>query len=306
LIRFDQAVPDNGYAWWYIDAISDDGTEALTLIGFVGSVFSPYYARAIKQGRGVAERFCAINLALYRPRAGRWAMTERSSVQRDAQTLSIGPSALRWTGSALEAEICEVSVPVPHRLRGRIRVLPQAVEATRYFLDAAQNHYWQPIAPCARIEVMFERPALRWSGHAYLDHNAGSEPVAAAFRAWSWSRMASGAGAVVCYDARRRDGSALELALRFSASGGASPFTPPPLAALDRTAWRLEREARADPGVRPVVRRRFEDAPFYARAQIDTVIGGERGDCVHESLDLDRLRQPIVQAMLPFRMPRWG
>lgn len=118
--------------------------------------------------------------------------------------------------------------------------------------------------------------------------------------------MASREGAVVCYDARRRDGSALELALQFAASGGAKPFTPPPMVMLDRTAWRLDRQVRADPGITPVVQRRFEDAPFYARAQIDTVIAGQRGDCVHESLDLDRLRQPIVQAMLPFRMPRWG
>jgi carotenoid 1,2-hydratase len=27
---------------------------------------------------------------------------------------------------------------------------------------------------------------------------------------------------------------------------------------------------------------------------------------MHESLDLGRFRQPIVQAMLPFRMPRRG
>ena len=32
---------------------------------------------------------------------------------------------------------------------------------------------------------------------------------------------------------------------------------------------------------------------------------GESVDLVHESLSLDRFRMPIVQAMLPFRMPRW-
>ncbi len=37
--RFDLAVPPGGYAWWYLDAVSDDGRNALTIIGFVGSVF---------------------------------------------------------------------------------------------------------------------------------------------------------------------------------------------------------------------------------------------------------------------------
>jgi carotenoid 1,2-hydratase len=31
---------------------------------------------------------------------------------------------------------------------------------------------------------------------------------------------------------------------------------------------------------------------------------GELREGVHESLDLDRFRSPVVQAMLPFRMPR--
>ncbi|MEO0034874.1 MAG: hydroxyneurosporene dehydrogenase CrtC, partial [Pseudomonadota bacterium] len=48
--RFDLPVPASGYAWWYIDAISDDGRHALTLIFFLGSVFSPYYAWA-RRGR---------------------------------------------------------------------------------------------------------------------------------------------------------------------------------------------------------------------------------------------------------------
>ena len=34
----------DGYVWWYVDALSDDGRHGLTLIAFIGSVFSPYYA----------------------------------------------------------------------------------------------------------------------------------------------------------------------------------------------------------------------------------------------------------------------
>jgi carotenoid 1,2-hydratase len=46
------------------------------------------------------------------------------------------------------------------------------------------------------------------------------------------------------------------------------------------------------------------DAPFYARSIIDTTLYGEPVEAVHESLLLNRFRSPVVQAMLPFRMPR--
>mgnify|MGYP001372749352 CR=1 FL=1 len=43
---FAAPVTPGGYHWWYLDAMSDDGEHALTVIVFVGSVFSPYYAAA--------------------------------------------------------------------------------------------------------------------------------------------------------------------------------------------------------------------------------------------------------------------
>ena len=45
-LRFDAPVPHGGYAWWYVDALSDDGRHGITIIAFIGSVFSPYYAWA--------------------------------------------------------------------------------------------------------------------------------------------------------------------------------------------------------------------------------------------------------------------
>ena len=40
---FDIDVPSDGYAWWYVDGISADHRRAITIIGFIGSVFSPWY-----------------------------------------------------------------------------------------------------------------------------------------------------------------------------------------------------------------------------------------------------------------------
>ena len=62
---------ENGYAWWYVDALSDDGAHALTIIAFIGSVFSPYYAWARQRGRGDPENHVAVNVALYGT-PGKW------------------------------------------------------------------------------------------------------------------------------------------------------------------------------------------------------------------------------------------
>ncbi|MGB5835339.1 MAG: hypothetical protein WBG92_25590, partial [Thiohalocapsa sp.] len=45
------SVPPRGYAWWYVDALSDDGEHGLTLIAFIGSVFSPYYFSGRRRGK---------------------------------------------------------------------------------------------------------------------------------------------------------------------------------------------------------------------------------------------------------------
>ena len=120
--RFDEAIPAGGYTWWYVDAISDDGQHGLTIIAFLGSVFSPYYKRS---GRSDPLDHACLNVALYGPQH-RWVMTERGrqAVQRDASTLAIGPSNVRWEGGALTIDIVEgdtrLFVPWQRPVRGTV------------------------------------------------------------------------------------------------------------------------------------------------------------------------------------------
>jgi carotenoid 1,2-hydratase len=302
---FDVRVAAGGYAWWYVDALSDDGTLGLTLIAFVGSVFSPYYAWARRGGDSDPRNHVALNVALYGTRGKRWAMTERGrgSLRLSRDTFVVGPSTVAWRGDALCFDIDEVSVPWPGRLRGSVRVHPQAVVARSYPLDVAGRHRWCPIAPAARVEVDLARPGLRWSGHAYVDSNFGDEPVADPIRRWHWSRTALPGGTAVMYDVEERDGRRDLLALRFSDAGDAEPFEAPPERVLPRTGWRIHRATRAEGGEATVLRT-LEDTPFYARSLVRHAVLGQPREGVHESLDLDRFRSPVVQAMLPFRMPR--
>lgn len=287
--------------------MSDDGRYQLVVIGFVGSVFSPYYSWSARQD---PQDHCAINVALYGPRAGlrggtnRWAMTERgrASLSRDAQSFAVGPSAMRCDGQGLTIEIDERCFPLPHRLRGTIRLRWDAMNRQSFCLEERGRHVWQPLAPNARVEVEMRDPALRWSGHGYFDRNCGDESLAKAFKTWTWSRARLANGSAILYDADRTRDAPLSLALHVDAAGTCRPVEAPPRVALPRTGWRLARETRTQDDARVVAS--LEDTPFYARALVENRILGERVTGMHESLSLARFASPVVRLMLPFRMPR--
>jgi carotenoid 1,2-hydratase len=232
-------------------------------------------------------------------------MTERGRrcVTRTHDALSIGPSSMQWTGNALNIEINELAAPFPKRIRGAIRLEPFGVNQQPFLLDGRGLHVWRPIAPCARVSVDLSAPAVRWSGAGYFDMNAGVEPLEQGFTHWSWSRAATREGAAIIYDAVRREGGDLSLALQFDRSGRCAEVAPPPRATLARTRWRLRRHTRADDGQAAVIRS-LEDTPFYSRAVIASKLFGEQAVSVHESLSLDRFDNRLVKMMLTFRMPR--
>ncbi len=307
---FDQPVEQNGYQWWYVDAISDDGRYGVTLIAFVGSVFSPYYARARRRGVGNPEMHCALNVVLYGPQ-GRWAMTERGAgnLERRRDEIVIGPSRVRWTGDALVFDIEEWAVPLPRRVRGTIRVMPEAITGRDVVLDRPGKHRWWPVAPHSRVEVTMRSPSLRWSGPGYHDGNRGDAPLESSFTGWNWSRAHTDKGTVLLYEVDEPDQGLKSGPLRtchaFEADhcGELLDFDPPPHVDLPRgRIWRVPRATRADDTARIV--RTWEDTPFYTRSELVTTLKGREVPAVHESLDLRRFDSRWVQFLLHFRMPR--
>ncbi len=286
--------------------MSADGRRGLTVIALIGNVFSPYYAAARR--RGCADPFdhVAINVCLYDGRGRRWALTERRrcALRRNQTALTIGPSSLWWDGKGLNIEIDEITAPFPARIRGRIQVRPDAVTSSAYRLDAGGRHRWWPLAPSATVEVVFDKPSVRWRGHGYVDSNAGDVALEHDFVRWDWSRAPTSTGASVLYDITPRLGEPALLAVAFDRHGTPTAMEAPPRAMLPKTLWRLARATRCDAGAEARVARTLEDGPFYARSIVSARVSGESVIAVHESLCLDRFRSRWVQLLLPFRMPR--
>jgi carotenoid 1,2-hydratase len=248
-------------------------------------------------------------VALYGAGKRRWTMTERgrAHVHRNAREFTIGPSSLHWDGQALVIDINERNIPLPFRVRGQVRVHPQALCRFSTALDANAAHRWGPIAPCARVEVDLQQPGSRWSGQGYLDSNEGDEPVDRGFREWDWSRgvLADGSTAVI-YDVRPTQGGDRVIAQRFAPDGSSVAFEPPPRQRLPRSKWGLPRNQRSELQAPPQIVKTLEDTPFYVRSLVSSSLLGERITSVHETLDLPRVVSLPVRLMLPWRMPRRG
>jgi carotenoid 1,2-hydratase len=228
----------------------------------------------------------------------------RSDLRRDHETLAIGPSSLACDGHALVANISELTVPLPRRIRGTVRVTPIVTNDIVMHLDEVGRHRWRPIAPHARVSVDLQDPGVRWEGTAYLDTNSGDEPLENAFVDWDWSRAHTPERTTVTYDVTRRDGSRHSLGRTFAVDGQMLVADLPAACALPATGWRIARNVRCDLGHSPHVVRTLEDTPFYSRSVVETHVGGQSVTAIHESLSLDRVANPLVRCMLPFRMPR--
>jgi carotenoid 1,2-hydratase len=310
-LDFAAPVAPGGYTWWYVDALSDDGAYGLSIIAFIGSVFSPYYtlarSRARKRGISVDPRnHCAMNIALYGRQGSRWAMTERGRNQLDVTThsLTIGPSSMAWDGTAMTIHFNEIAVPFPRKISGSLKIYPSALTHEVHCLNPDGMHVWWPMAPVSRVEVSLNEPSLRWKGHAYCDHNRGSAPIAEGFRSWTWCRASLQDGAAVFYDGIRKNNDLFAIGRQFMPSGETRVLDLPNPTRMRTSFWGIPRETRGQDGSTPKLVQTLEDTPFYARSSVAMRLADEEVTAVHESMSVDRFNTTLVQMMLPFRMPR--
>ena len=301
--NFNIAVPPNGYAWWYVDGISDTAERAISIIGFIGSVFSPWYRWS---GRKNPENHVCINVATYGP-GGRFTMTDRgqSALRQSPSRLEVGPSSMQWDGYRLIIDINEIgSPPLISRVKGQIIITPSAVTDVELPLTNDGAHIWRPFAPTSHISVDLNGAGWKWDGHGYFDANFGTRALEEDFSYWTWGRYPLQGSSTCFYDARRLDGSELAVAVQFDGNGRAHDIPLPPKARLKRSLWAVARETRADAGYEPRQVKSMLDAPFYSRSAVKTQLDGVETVGVHEALDLVRFRSPFLKPMLAVRVPR--
>lgn len=273
----------------------------MTVIAFVGAVFSPAYFRS-RRARLDAdpEAHCGFHVVVH-GRANAWALSEwrGRDVVRERDNLVIGRSRIARDADGITIDVDERASLWSAAVRGRIRIAPEHGGTSPLALDRDGRHGWWPVAPRARIEVALERPALRFVGRGYHDANAGSEALELAFDGWSWSRLTDEERTIVVYDVHGRHELA-PIGLAFDRTG-TSAVEGLVARELGSTRWRLARSTRVESGARVEIVRTLVDAPFYARSLIETTDARAMVG-VHEVVDLRRFVRPATQWMLPFRI----
>ena len=268
----------------------------------MGSVFSPHYSRALAQRPQTTSPWahCALNVALYRPGRSHWALSEYET-RPDPTRLQLGASRVAWRQGALHVQVDERTAPWGRPLRGEVILQPQGPSFAPQRLHPSRPHHWCPVAPCARVQVHFDTPGVRWTGRAYHDANWGNEPLGRAFMGWHWQRTWHPEGTWVHYAPRLRDAPApAALSTLYRPDGSSLVLPAPDTAPLPRSAWGVERQGSG--AVREL--RRLEDTPFYSRSHVEIALPHGRAQAMHEQLDLQRYNQPWVQFLLPFRIRR--
>lgn len=208
---------------------------------------------------------------------------------------------MTWENGSLLITIDERCAPLPFPLKGRVIFTPDCLYNTPVPLDLNVRHFWQAVAPHGQVAVEFENPALSWAGRAYHDMNWGDEPLEKGFKTWTWCRALTKQGTTVLYDLDHRDGTSKTFGQLYH-DGAVFEVKVPPRKTLSPGYWGMTRSVNSDE--QPILLATLEDAPFYTRNHIAMKVDGMHCEALHESLSLDRFTSPVVQMMLPFRMPR--
>jgi len=305
-LGFVEDVPANGYRWWYVDGLSNDGKHSLTIICFIGSVFSPFYFSARQKGPSAPQDHICMNVVLTGQGPNRWCFTEwdRSQLDQSPDSIGISSSRMSWQGDHLRIDVDETTCPWPRKVRGHVLLRPGAVLDRAIPLDADHQHSWRPIAPMSRVEVSFDDPELNWQGEAYFDSNWGNRALEDDFIGWTWSQATLADQTRIFYDLERRDGSSHAIALEVQAEGTVLEAESPPFQDMAKGFWRMPRHLRSEDSTATRVADTLLDAPFYTRSAVQSQLNGQSVLGTHESLSLDLFRSWWVQGMLPFRSRR--
>jgi carotenoid 1,2-hydratase len=287
-------VPAAGYAWWSIDAESDDGQHRIHVSAALGAPFAA--ART-----GVQAPEASLHVALYGPSDRFLHQVERPGrIDRGAGHLNVGASRLRWERGDLVIDLAQRRRVGRQLLRGRITLsMPSQTRESRV-LDPGGVHNWWPVCAGARVRVELDQPRVSWRGAAVHQVRWGQEPPVRVFHRWTALHTLHADGALVHCGTEQRDGVRQATSVLISADGAVTPLLAPEGTSLGTTRWGLRPACNGTVMASQIL----EDTPYFVRSRLVLKTPEGPRAATLEHYDLARWQQRWVQALLPWR-PRW-
>ena len=334
--RFFNRTSPGAHEWWYFDAISDDGRDALVVVWYAGLPFDPSYGVATlrhlrdpsKYPQPRALDHSAIGFSWYRDgKPIAYALNghkaEHFRHQAEPFAVEVATSRVEREGSDYKLMVATPTVdgrPIRAEIRFRPADSTEPFERDLGTTDAPHN--WILAAADCRVEgrASIGVDELTFDGRGYHDHNAGAEDLSIAMKRWEWGRVHRGPFTNVFYHSEPRRGGAKTLWI------GCRQGRPEVVReGLQVTGGRPDgrnvfgvrhhRALRVTDGTNALFRwtsgRCVDDGPFYRRwiAEFGS-IGPEEGHRlattpgIAELLDTRNLHRPWFNWMIPYRL-KW-
>lgn len=191
------------YEWWYFDAVSDDGKEAVAVVFLDNFIYSPRYNR--ETGAENESRFPAVSFTYFRDgKAIYRAVNEYNSsdfhASEERPECRIGDCSFKLEtasyGSGYVVTI-NASLPGQKKLTAHLEWLSvEADFAPDAFCYEESRHCWNMVVPRAdvtgKISVFdkkgVEKEVRHFRGTGYHDHNLDNRWLAKTLQHWHWGR----------------------------------------------------------------------------------------------------------------------
>jgi carotenoid 1,2-hydratase len=332
--RFFRLSQPGSQEWWYFDALSLDGRDALVIVWYAALPFDPSYGvAAVKHLRSPQNHpapdpldHCAIGLSWYRD--GKTLAYALNGFRKPDFSHSADPFRIDIGGNLLEREAngYRLSIDTPAvdgRSRLRAALLFEPAPRTsplecNLAADDPHPHSWVLACGDSRVEgqISVDGPKrsedFRFVGRGYHDHNAGSLEISLAMRRWAWGRVHLGPSTHIYYHCETRSGT--KVGLWITCEEG-EPVEVRPLSSSEEEGRsgnifgvRHGQSLKIEAGQSWLRDHRLlcvDDGPFYRR----WVTRFERSDGasapgISELLDTRNLNRPLFNWMIPYRLKR--
>ena len=331
--RFFNRTSPGAHEWWYFDAISDDGRDALVIVWYAGLPFDPSYGVATlrhlkdpsKYPQPRALDHSAIGFSWYRD--GKPIAYALNGHKADRFRHQAGPFAVEVATSRVERDgsgyTLTVATPTVdgRPIRAEIRFRPaDATEPFERDLGTPDApHDWILAAADCRVEgsATIGTDEFTFAGRGYHDHNAGAEDLSIAMDRWAWGRVHSGSFTNVYYRSEPRRGrpQALWIVCRDGRPELVRERTEviPDDPRRNVFGVRYSRSLRISDRVATLARRNracVDGGPFYLRWLSDFDVEDSSGNRtsgtpgLSELLDTRNLHKPWFNWMIPYRL-KW-
>lgn len=327
--------------WWYFDAVSHDGQDALVVIFYATLPFDPDYGvgslrHLANPDKHAAPRpldHCAVGFSWYRE--GKTLAYALNAFRAGDFTHQADPFSVSVAGNRLERREdgyhLRLDTPaVDGRRTIEADLWFQPASATRSFEinlgDEARPHHWILAAADCQVKgnvTLRGRSITRleFLGRGYHDHNAGAEELSIAMKRWRWGRVHCGPWTSVYYQSQPHDAAEQSLMIHclegepVELLSGAELQVDPQDWARSTFGIAHERElllrSKSSQSAVSIARRHrhlVDAGPFYLRWVSDFDIQRDgrqwnaRGICEH--LETRNLHRPWFNWMIPYRLKR--